>query len=257
MRHLYALSALIAPFVLTSASASADDEESESYFEAEQGDTGHPVEDAQEEEEEEEEESEAERTERQSANAEAVREKVPELMRGVGVYGGLILGAGGELDPDDAGEEDLEPTLGFVTGLDYLLTRFTPYAAVAGELRLASFNTDALDSAGRDRSWFLDIVVKPRARYAFNERLEAYATLPFGLSYFIISDDWSADGGVGFNLGIGPGATFMISELFGVNLEALYLWHWYEAESSVYGGPQETNVRLGQLTFLASVMMKL
>ncbi len=251
MHHLYVFSVLIALSSLT-VGAAADDDESESYFEAEQGDTGHePADD------DEREETDAEKTERQRANAEAVREAVPEVMRGLSVYAGLVLGAGGEIDSGSAGEDDLEPTLGFVTGLDYLLTRYTPYAAVGGELRLASFNTDYGDSLGHDRSWFLDLVAKPRGRYAFSEKLEVYLTLPFGLSYFMISDDWSEDGGVGFNLAIGPGATFMINELFGVNLEALYLWHWFEAESSAYGAQQEIDERLGQMTFLASLVLKL
>lgn len=253
LRHSYAFCALVALSSGVSGGALADDEENESYFEAEQGDTGHEPS----EEDEDDEESDEERKERQTANAEAVREAVPAIMRGLGVYGGLILGAGGSVDAGEAGEDDLEPTLGFVTGVDYLLTRYTPYAAVGGELRLASFNTDYADSANLDRSWLLDLAIKPRGRYAFNDRLEAYLTLPFGLSYVMLSDDLSQEAGIGFNLGIGPGATFMISELFGVNLEALYLWHWYESESSVTGGPQEINERLGQVTFFASVMMKL
>lgn len=165
------------------------------------------------------------------------------------ILAGLHFGFGGELSTDvDTGfglvtgnDPDLEPTIGLQAGVDYLLM---DYFALGGELRLSWWKPDRNITPGSqsdpDRSMYVDIDVKPRGRYQFsNIPLELYGTLPFGLSFAAISDDMPMDGGPGFNLGFGGGATYFLTPRIGVNTELLGVWHWFDGELDV--GPDTDN----------------
>jgi hypothetical protein len=181
---------------------------------------------------------------------------VPQVLRGLSVYAGVLLGAGGDLDPTGGASDELVPSIGLYGGLDYVVEQLTPYLAVAGELRIVGFSSDFHDDSGDGRSWFFDLTLKPRARYALSDRLEIYGTLPFGPSYVLINDDWSEDAGAGFNLGFGPGGMLMFDPRLGLDAELLYLWHWYSTESSI-PGTVDTSYRTAQATFLLSFVAKL
>jgi hypothetical protein len=154
------------------------------------------------------------------------------------ILAGLHFGFGGELDVDldsgvrlATGEPDLDPTVGLQAGVDYVLWK---YFALGGELRLSWWKPERNIIALRDdpdRSLFVDIDIKPRGRYAFsNLPLEIYGTLPLGLSIASINDDIRMDGGAGFNLGFGAGATYFVTSRFGLNMELLGVWHWFDGE---------------------------
>lgn len=167
---------------------------------------------------------------------------------------GMHFGFAGELDTDvPAGvlllipeAPDLEPTIGLHAGVEYLLME---YFALGGELRLSWWkpvrNIVFAAQSDPDRSLYVDINVKPRGRYAFSSiPLEVYGTLPLGLSVASINDDLPMEGGPGFNLGFGGGATYFITPRIGVNAELLGVWHWFDGKLNV--GP-DTDNRTAQL----------
>lgn len=173
-----------------------------------------------------------------SANANASGPRYSARRSNVGdlrIHAGLHFGFGGELEVDpERGfdvEEDLDPTIGTQVGVDYVLME---YFALGGELRLSWWKPDDWGAGNPDRSMFIDINVKPRGRYMFsNVPIEVYGTLPLGLSIAALDDDLGMDGGAGFNLGFGAGATYFITSQWGVNTELLGVWHWFNGETDV------------------------
>jgi hypothetical protein len=160
---------------------------------------------------------------------------------------GLHLGLGGDLklEADEGGgesEDDLLVTPGLQAGADYVVM---DYFSIGGELRLSWFNTDGGDDADIGRSMFFDLDVKPKGRYAFSKiPLEVYGTLPLGLSVAAMNDDTGLDGGAGFNLGFGPGATYFFTDRIGINTEMLGVFHWWGVEAE--NGLGEASARTGQ-----------
>lgn len=165
------------------------------------------------------------------------------------INAGLHLGLGGSLvtDPDGPGgdfDDDMLVTPGLQAGADYVVM---DYFSIGGELRLSWFNTDGGDDADVDRSMFFDLDVKPKGRYAFNNiPLEVYGTLPMGLSVAALNDDTGADGGAGFNLGFGPGATYFFTDRIGINTEMLGVFHWFGSSVDSQFGSAEASNRTGQ-----------
>jgi hypothetical protein len=155
------------------------------------------------------------------------------------ILAGMHFGFGGELHVDvennigitAQNEPDLDPTVGLQAGVDYVLME---YFAIGGELRLSWWRPERNPAPLQDdpgRSLFVDIDVKPRGRYVFkNLPLEVYGTLPLGLSIASLNDDIPMDGGAGFNLGFGGGATYFFTSRLGVNMELLGVWHWFDGE---------------------------
>ena len=174
-------------------------------------------------------------------------------------YAGFRLGVGGDItvDPDggDEFDDDLLATPGLQFGADYVIW---DYVAVAGELRLSWFNSDARDDADIGRDTFIDLVVKPRGRYSFsNIPLEVYGMLPMGVTFIATNGDYEdavdADysQGPGFNLGIGGGATYFFTDHLGVNAEMQYLMYWFGSEAEIGGTKAEASNFLGQFSLFA------
>lgn len=164
------------------------------------------------------------------------------------ILGGLHFGGGGDLrvDPDGGGgsvETSLAPVVGLQAGVDYVMMK---WFALGGELRATFFNTKDNADADVGRSTYIDIDVKPRGRYAFEFPLEVYGMLPMGLTIAALNDDWVADGGAGFNLGFGGGATYFFTDKIGVNSEMAAIWHWFGAEYPGFGGTVDAGVRTAQ-----------
>jgi hypothetical protein len=182
------------------------------------------------------------------------------------LYGGLRLGFGGEvsIENDDTGaegEDDLLATIGLQLGADYVVW---DYVAVGGELRLGWVNTDGRDDGDIGRDTFIDIAVKPRGRYAFdNLPLEVYGTLPLGITFIATNGDVEDKGGVelsqgpGFNLGIGAGATYFFTDHMGVNGEMAYLMYWWGSEAEVLGATAENSNYAGQFNLFANFVYAL
>lgn len=176
------------------------------------------------------------------------------------LYGGLRLGFGGELEIDPergpSADDDLLSTIGGQAGVEYVLM---DYVSLGGELRLAGINTDSRDDLDIGSDLFIDAVFKPKGRFALNDQLELYGTLPIGLTFISASDDLGDDysAGPGFNLGIGAGASYFFTDSLGINAEAAYLLYWYGAENETLAGDIEADNSLGQFTLFANAVFAL
>jgi hypothetical protein len=180
----------------------------------------------------------------------------PGAARGpLSVYAGFRLGVGGKwkLKPDGGGADttdDLKATPGLQFGADYVIW---DYIAVGGELRLGWFNTDTRDDADIGRDTFVDIVVKPRGRYAFsNIPLEVYGMMPLGITFIHtngdLEDKTNADysQGPAFNLGIGGGASYFFTDHWGVNAEMAYYMYWFGSDIEAAGVKASASNFVGQ-----------
>jgi hypothetical protein len=174
----------------------------------------------------------------------------------------VAVGAGGigfglELD----GEEDLITTLGAQFGAEYVLHR---YFALGGEFRFSATNTEGGDDADFDRSMLYDIDLKPRVRYPLaSVPLELYFTLPVGLTIPRLSDDLSdrlddrLDENIGWNLGIGAGLTYFLTSRIGINLEPMWLMHWFSVEARAPLISSDVDFRLRQFRLFANLVIAL
>jgi hypothetical protein len=155
------------------------------------------------------------------------------------VYGGISLAFGGELKGEEFDEgADLDPTVGLQGGADYVMHE---YFSIGGETRFLWWKTDFAD----DRSFFWDIDLKPRGRYAFdNLPLEVYGALPIGLTVPGIAGE--LEGKIGWNIGIVAGANWFFNERMGVNAEMGWIFHQFKLDVP---GPFDT-LRMNQFMFL-------
>jgi hypothetical protein len=182
------------------------------------------------------------------------------------VYGGLRLGFGGNLhtEIDDTGfdgDDDMLATIGLQGGADYILM---DYFAVGGELRLAWLNSETRDDGDIGRDLFIDIAVKPRGRYAFNNiPLEVYGAMPLGITFIAtngdIDDNTNGDvsQGPGFNLGFLAGATYFFTDHMGINGEMGGLMYWYGADFDAPAGKFSSSNRIGQFNLFANFVYAL
>lgn len=153
------------------------------------------------------------------------------------VFGGFHLAVGGSLDDKNiAYSPDLDPTVGLQGGADYVLH---DYFAIGGEMRFLWWK---VDGAG-DRSFFWDIAVKPRGRYAFaNIPLEVYGALPIGLTVPGLAG--GLEGKVGWNIGIVAGAYYFFTENIGVNAEIG--WAFHQFKYGIEGLPGSSSAKMNQ-----------
>lgn len=140
------------------------------------------------------------------------------------IYGGLGLGFGGDLEIGND-EYDLGTSIGGQFGADFILARFF---ALGAEARITGFELEGTSS----RSRFIDLVAKPRLRFPLSGRAEIYATVPIGLTIPRLGDfdNDGADEKLGWNVGVGAGLTFFLTNSFGLNVEPIYLIHKFGAE---------------------------
>ena len=189
-----------------------------------------------------------------ASSARADRYDPPGRLR---LLGGAHFGIGGSLEGDRFpfdGEYDLATTYGGHVGVDAVVFRFF---AIGGEVRAAAFNTEEAERRNIDRSFLVDIDVKPRLRIPFaRQRFELYFSTPVGLTIPVLSDDISADGRVdgkpGWNLGLGGGMTFFFTEHFGLNLEPMYVMRWFGVEGP---GGTELDLKMRQFTLFTNAVI--
>jgi hypothetical protein len=175
--------------------------------------------------------------------------------------GGAHFGIAGDLKPDRDGGPfdngaDLATTYGGHFGVDAVVFRFF---AIGGEARFSAFNTEDADARGIHRSFLLDFDVKPRLRFAFaRERMEFYFSTPLGLTVPILSSDIDANGRIdgkpGFNLGVGGGFTFFITQHFGLNVEPMYVMRWFGVEGP---GGNDIDLLMRQFTLFTNAVIAL
>lgn len=197
------------------------------------------------------------------AHAQATDEHRLRLYAGPGFgFGGeseLDVSLGGGLGLD--GEADLITTFGAQAGAEYLVHR---YFAIGGEFRFGAINTEAGDDDDVDRSKLYDLVVKPRVRYPFARLpLELYLTVPIGLTIPRLSDDLTGqplvdlDEKVGWNLGIGGGITYLLSSRVGINVEPIWLMHWFTVEASTRLTSSDMDFAVRQFRLLVNLVVAL
>ncbi len=177
------------------------------------------------------------------------------------LLGGAHFGFVGELEPERSGtifadDYDLATTYGGHFGVDAVVFRFF---AIGGEARFSAFNTEEAEARDVRRSFLLEFDAKPRLRFAFaRERMEFYFSTPLGLTVPILSRDINADGRIdgkpGFNLGIGGGFTFFITERFGLNVEPMYVMRWFAVDVP---GRDDVDVRMRQFTLFTNAVIAL
>ncbi|HEX5655633.1 MAG TPA: outer membrane beta-barrel protein [Polyangiales bacterium] len=159
------------------------------------------------------------------------------------VYGGFQVAVGGEVQVEDFGGIDADPTIGIQGGVDYVLHE---YFSIGGEMRLLWFKADT----STDRTLLWDLVVKPRGRYAFNNiPLEVYGTLPIGLTVpgdIQLPAAGEVNGKAGFTVGLAAGANWFFTQHLGVNAEIGWQFHKIRAEE--FGASAE--IKLNQLVLL-------
>jgi hypothetical protein len=181
----------------------------------------------------------------------------------VRLYGGLWLGFGGNADVDYAGplgirasapNDDQVTTIGGQVGFDIPVLRFL---SLGGEARMGAFNTKGLDDNGIDRSKLIDLDFKPRLTFPLRRSpIELYFAVPVGLTIPILADDFgngnAVDANVGWNLGIGAGINFWLTQRIALNLEPNYLMHWFDLDLPVGSG-----VKLQQFTLFFNAVFAL
>jgi hypothetical protein len=164
---------------------------------------------------------------------------------GVKLYAGGLIGVAGHQSGtlevegfDETAElsDSLDPSYGFDLGATFLSV---PYFDLGAEFRLGwikpkdTADTSTPDDVEVERSLLIDIDVKPRLRFDFAQgRGEFYIAVPIGLT--IPSLPAGVTGNVGWNLGTGAGVTYFVSDHFGLNLEAMVLFHSYSGSEDAY-----------------------
>jgi hypothetical protein len=185
-------------------------------------------------------------------------------------------GFGGEqsIDPDDKNareppDEDLVATLGFALGAEVPLHT---YFTLGGEVGLSWWNTeDRADppSGGKeyDRHKQLDVLARPKLRVAPISSLELYAVVPVGFTYFMPSKDSDmsvlgvqvddAQGGPGFAVGGGVGATLFVLEHLGITVEAGYLFRKFRGslDLDLLGREIDAKISFGQAQLRAGLTL--
>jgi hypothetical protein len=159
----------------------------------------------------------------------------------VRLYGGLGLGFGGKLETDATGplgllrvdsDDDLITTVGGQVGVDVPVLR---YLSLGAEARIGAINGQTLDDRGVDRSKLIDLDFKPRLTLPLRRSpLEFYFTVPIGLTIPILADDFgdgdAIDAKLGWNLGVGAGLNFWLTHRLALNVEPMYLMHWFDLD---------------------------
>ena len=159
----------------------------------------------------------------------------------------LMLGMGGdvELDPDGTAvtvEDDLEVTVG---GGVHFLYPVIKWFAIGGQVALQSWSPDSAD----DSNLLLDIVALPAGLLPLTDNVQLTLSVPIGISFDFIDDDFVGNNlvsaevgtGVGFTIGIMLGAQFALSDSFGLLAELGFVGHGWEHEVEAAAGPVITS----------------
>jgi hypothetical protein len=180
------------------------------------------------------------------------------------IHAGATFGFGGELktepDNDDVEieDEDLVTTYGAHLGIEVPLIDLL---TIGAELGLNFWNTEDGEDNDYDRNTQLDVLVRPKLRFAALDVLEVYAVVPFGYTHFIPSEDndfaiggvtGELEGGPGFAIGGSAGATLFLLDHLGLTAEVGYLFRrygeTYKIDAGLLGsGEEEATARFAQM----------
>jgi hypothetical protein len=147
--------------------------------------------------------------------------------------------------PDDQDPEaDLDPTYGFHLGVEAPLHQ---YFTLGGEFAMAFWNSKDSNDNDANRQKQIDVLARPKLRFAPIETIELYGVVPVGFTYYVPGSDLKLEqagvsakvnGGPGFAVGAAAGATLFFTEHFGLNAELGYLYRKFKSSfdtSSVFG----------------------
>jgi hypothetical protein len=179
----------------------------------------------------------------------------------IALNAGMHLGLGGKARVDRSGGLDSDNPMvagiGMQLGGEYVVHK---YFAAGGELRLAGVNTKSAADSDLGRDLLIDIMARPRGRYVIESiGLETFGALPIGISFPNINDDKGGDANVGFAIGLDLGATYFLTEKWGVSSSVGWLWHRYGIDAiNIATGDDETyHVTIGQFSWFLNAVYAL
>ncbi len=163
----------------------------------------------------------------------------------------LMLGLGGELDPDGVpGDVDLETTYGLGLSFEVPVHQFVTVGALVG---FHSFQTEVEEDLEIDRNTLLDLDGFVKLRYPTHlgsMGFEPYLLLPLGVSFVFPSDDYDdRETGFGLNAAFMLGGLLFVSDSVGLNLELGYVWHSASHDEDVGDGDFEYDLGYVGLNF--------
>jgi opacity protein-like surface antigen len=165
------------------------------------------------------------------------------------IYGGLWLGFGGDIEFEGIDVGDLGKTIGGQAGVDVVVAR---YFSLGGEVRVGGFDVDGFDTRNR----LIDLDFKPRLRLPLRGPLELYATVPVGLTIPRLADiegRGGLDENLGWNLGVGAGLNWFLTDNFGLNVEPIWLMHNFGFEGPLGDG----DVKMKQFAVMLNAVLAL
>lgn len=133
---------------------------------------------------------------------------------------------------------DLDPTVGFAVYATWEVLR---YLDVGGMFACGFWRTETMDKAGVDRNTILDIDLLVKGKIPFLDgALHLYLAFPIGLSINVPAADIDkiynqVDTGVGVNLSLLAGASWVFWKGFGAFLELGYMFHYANQDISALG----------------------
>jgi hypothetical protein len=142
------------------------------------------------------------------------------------------------------GSIDVSSSQKVTYGFDLGATFFAiPFFDLGAEVRLSWAKAGAIDDDGGSglagmsvdtgRTLLVDLDVKPRLRFdLLHGKLELYVAVPVGLTIPSRPKADELDTSLGWNIGVGPGVTYFLSEHVGLDLELMFLFHSYSADGS-------------------------
>jgi hypothetical protein len=178
------------------------------------------------------------------------------LGAGLGVAGEVSVEIEDVDDDDQPDGTDLDPTYGMHAGIEVPLH---DYFTIGAEFGLSFWNDEDADDDDIDRQKQLDVLARPKLRLSPVEGLELYGVVPVGLTYYMPTDmsdtagplKIEVTGGPGFAVGASAGATYFVTEHFGLTAEAGYLYRKFNAALETSNGTAsdstDAKIKFGQL----------
>jgi hypothetical protein len=168
--------------------------------------------------------------------------------------------------------EDMVTTWGFYGGVELALHR---YFTLGAELGYARWNTEQRAnppddgfSAKAGRNGQIDVLLRPKLRLSLLHDLELYVLPIGGFTYYLPSDDsgaranigFDAKGGPGFAVGGALGASYFVTEHFGLTGEAGYLQRYFSGSFTLTDGVDRhfgRDFNMGQLQLRVGLVFAL
>lgn len=156
-------------------------------------------------------------------------------------------GFGGKIETETEGfsgssKDDAEATVGFALFGTYPLHR---HFHIGLRTTFGWVNSESGDNANIDATMVVDISPVLKARLPLmNDKLELYALLPIGLTISVPPDELNVDSGIGWNVGLQFGASYLVTDSIGILAELG--WQGRGATSTVTNGNTDVTFTMHQ-----------